>query len=52
MMTLQAESVGEERIHLDLEADDVEAEVKRLEVLGRYLMGPPDRTRLRLGLRR
>ena len=28
------EKVSKERMHLDLEADDVEAEVKRLEALG------------------
>jgi Glyoxalase-like domain len=28
------EKISKERMHLDLEADDVEAEIKRLEVLG------------------
>ena len=40
--------VSKERMHLDLETDDVDAEVRRLRTPRRYSLGPPARARLRL----
>ena len=40
------EKTSKERMHLDLEADDVEAEVSRLEALGATRLGSPDRARI------
>jgi hypothetical protein len=42
------EKASKERMHLDLETDDVETEVKRLETLGATRVGSPARTRLQL----
>ena len=39
---------SKERMHLDLETNDVEAEVRRIEGARRDLLGPPTRTRPRL----
>ena len=44
------EKISKERMHLDLEADDTEAEVSRLEKLGAtrwdHQVGSPGRTRI------